>query len=553
MKTICDISDYKSNDIVTTKNIDELLELQQQLWDDNKYYFDIKEARQIFKFSRKLKPDKGRLASQKLRLCVFQFQMVTDILCVKKRGDNKRRFREAHINIGRKNGKSFIISFINDYMYFFKPETGGVFLIASVTRDLAGELYNQVLHFIETTPLRALCKITRSKKEVIRKENNTKIKVISSDAAGANSYADYVFILDEIHEMHNQELYSRLITGQGSFDEPLAVTISTASSGEDLTNLEYEKYNYAKDVESGEIEDESFYYAIYEADEGCDVADETQWLKANPGLDVFRMRDDIVMLSKRAKRSKIVERFFRRFILNQHVSDEIKSAINMELWDACTEEVDFEEVKGLPNTAGLDLSSSSDITGYVQLFYDSANDRYIVYPHLFVPYDRIEDKEKEDRVPYAQWKKLGYIHTFEGMYINYNKTEEYILKNSANNELLAFDRWGSPAVKEKLEDNFNMLDFGQGFRSMSPAINTFEELLIDKKIVIAKNPCLRWMAKNTVAITDDAGNVKYSKRKSRKKIDGIIAMIMAIGAMFADREYDVEKGVDNFFDAMKGL
>jgi len=135
MKTLCDISDYKSNDIITTKNIDEILTLQNKLWDSEKYYFDTKEARKIFKFSRKLKPDKGRLASQKLRLCVFQFQIVTDILCVKKRADNRRRFREAHINIGRKNGKSFIISFINDYMYFFKPETGGVFLIASVTRE----------------------------------------------------------------------------------------------------------------------------------------------------------------------------------------------------------------------------------------------------------------------------------------------------------------------------------------------------------------------------------------------------------------------------------
>ena len=552
MKTICDISDYKSNDIVNKKNIDEILKLQSQLWNSVKYYFDTKKAKKILKFSRKLNPDKGKLANSKLSLCVFQFQVVTDILCVIRKSDNRRRFREAHINMARKNGKSFIIGFINDYMFFFENETGGVFLIASVTRDLAGELYNQILHFIENTPLRAFCKITKSKKEITVAENNTKIKVISSDAAGANSYADYVFILDEIHEMHNQDLYSRLITGQGSFDQPLAVTISTASDGEDITNLEYEKYNYAKEIETGNIKDDSFYYAIYEADANCEVDDETQWLKANPGLDVFRMRDDIVMLSKRAKHSKIVERFFRRFILNQHVSAEIKSAINMDLWDSCTQEINFDDIKFLPNTAGLDLSSSSDITGFVQLFRDEINDKYIVYPHLFVPCERLVDKEKEDRVPYSQWEKLGYIHTFDGMYINYNKTEKYILNNSINNELLAFDRWGSPAVKEKLENNFNMLDFGQGYRSMSPAINTFEELLMDKKIVIAKNPCLRWMAQNVVATVDDAGNIKYSKNKSRKKIDGIIAMVMAIGAMFADKEYDTEKGMQNFFKLMEG-
>jgi len=253
-------------------------------------------------------------------------------------------------------------------------------------------------------------------------------------------------------------------------------------------------------------------------------------------------------LAKRAQLSKYAERFFRRFILNQHISSEIENAIDMDLWDECTIDIDYEEIKGLSNTAGLDLSASCDITAFVQLFDDEKNNRYIVYPHLFVAYDRIEDKERDDRVPYSQWVKLGYINAFAGGYINYKKVQQYITDNSINNEILAFDRWGSPAIKQNLEDKFNMLDFGQGYRSMSPAINTFEELLIDKKIVIANNPCLRWMAKNTVALTDDAGNVKYSKRKSRKKIDGIIAMVMAIGAMFADREFDYEESLNNYLD-----
>lgn len=433
-------------------------------------------------------------------------------------------------------------------MYFFAPEYGGEFILASVSRPLANLLFNQVMHFIENTPLEKYCKIRKSVKEVFRKEDNTYLRVISSDAGNANSYADFVFCLDEVHEFKNQDLYARLSTGQGIFDEPLGILISTASSGEDETNLEFEKYNYAKAVENGQIDDETFYYAIYEADEGCNVESPEQWLKANPALDVFRGRTDIEILAKRAQLSKYAERFFRRFILNQHISSEIENAIDMDLWDECTIDIDYEEIKGLSNTAGLDLSASCDITAFVQLFDDEKNNRYIVYPHLFVAYDRIEDKERDDRVPYSQWVKLGYINAFAGGYINYKKVQQYITDNSINNEILAFDRWGSPAIKQNLEDKFNMLDFGQGYRSMSPAINTFEELLIDKKIVIANNPCLRWMAKNTVALTDDAGNVKYSKRKSRKKIDGIIAMVMAIGAMFADREFDYEESLNNYLD-----
>ncbi len=548
MKDICDISNCKYNDIVTTKNIDDILNLEEQLWNDEKYYFDKKEARRIFKFSRKLTPDKG-VKGAKLKLCVFQANIIFDILCVKNRKTGRRRFREAHINIARKNGKSFIVGFIMTYLFFFDPEYGGEFILASVSRALANLLYNMVLHFIENTPLEKYCRIRKSLKEIFRREDNTYLRVISSDAGNANSYADFVYCIDEVHEFKNSDLYDRLSTGQGIFKEPLGITITTAGDGEDPLNLEYIKYNYAKDIEAGLVEEESFYYAIFEADEGCQLDDESQWIKANPGLDVFRGREDIEILSKRAKLSKVAERSFRRFILNQHVSSEISNAINMDLWDECTEYVDYEEIGSLPNTAGLDLSGSRDITACVQCFYDEVRDKYIIYPRLWVPADRIEDKEKEDRVPYSQWQKEGYINTCEGGYITYKKVKGEIIKNIENNDIFAFDRWGSPGIKEDLAEYFNMLDFGQGYRTMSPAINTFEQLLMDRKLIIAKNPALRWMAKNTVAVMDDAGNIKYSKRKSEKKIDGVIAMVMAIGAMFADREYDTDKGLDKYFEA----
>ncbi len=550
MKNVCDISGFKYNDIVTTKNIDEILTLEGQLWEDEKYYFDKKEARKIFKFSRKLSPDKGK-KNAKLRLAVFQAFIVFDILCVKVRATGKRRFREAHINIARKNGKSFIIGFIMDYLYFFDAEYGGEFIIASVSRNLANLLYNMVLHFIVSTPLEKYCKIRRSLKEISRAEDNTFLRVISSDASNANSYADYVYCIDEIHEFKNSDLYDRLSTGQGIFKQPLGITITTAGDGDDPLNLEYIKYNYAKDIEAGRVQEDSFYYAIFEADENCKVDDEEQWLKANPGLDIFRNREDIEILAKRAKLSKVTERAFRRFMLNQHISSEIKNAINMDLFDECTEIVDYEEIRSLPNTAGLDLSSSCDITACVQCFYDESKDKYIIYPRLWVPVDRIADKEKEDKVPYSQWEQEGFLNICEGGYITYKRVKDEIISNIENNEIFAFDRWGSPGIKEDLSEYFNMLDFGQGYRSMSPAINTFEQLLMDRKIIIAKNPALRWMAKNTVAVTDDAGNIKYSKRKSTKKIDGVIAMVMAIGAMFADREFDVDEGLENYFKAFE--
>lgn len=142
------------------------------------------------------------------------------------------------------------------------------------------------------------------------------MRVISSDSSKADSFADAVFCMDEIHECKQPQMFDKLITGQGIFDEPLGVTITTASSGDDPRNLEVTKYKYAKAMEKGEVEDDNFYYAIYEADEGCAIDDREQWYKANPALGKFRKIGDIERLCKQASQSTMLERAFRRFFLN---------------------------------------------------------------------------------------------------------------------------------------------------------------------------------------------------------------------------------------------
>lgn len=537
---------FKSNEEVTTENLDKLLEIQKSIWENEKYYFDEKEFRRIYKFSKKLTPDKGK-RNGKLALLIFQFNIITDILCVKKKADKLRRFNEVHINIPRKNGKSFIIGFIMDYLFFFHCEQGSEFIIVANTREQATLLYNQALHFVRETPLKGCCKITDSKKVVYNPSTNSYMRVISSDSSKADSFADAVFCMDEIHECKQPQMFDKLITGQGIFDEPLGVTITTASSGDDPRNLEVTKYKYAKAMEKGEVEDDNFYYAIYEADEGCAIDDREQWYKANPALGKFRKIGDIERLCKQASQSTMLERAFRRFFLNQHVSSEIENAINIELFKEAMCDIEYRKIKDFPSTAGLDLSDINDITAYVQCFYDDDRDKYIIYPHMFTPLNTLAEREKRDKVPYTQWYKEGYIHAFEGEYINFKKVHQYLIAHKENTSLLAFDRWGAAATISALDEDFVVFGHGQGYRDMSPAIKQFSELLMDGKLEIAKNPCLLWQAKNVTAVMDDAGNIKYSKQKSKYKIDGIIALVMSITAMFSTYgDYDVNKSVEEF-------
>lgn len=521
--------------------LEELIKELKEKWDDEKYYYDENEARNIYKYIGLLKNDKGK--SRKFTVLRFQFEIISEILCVKRRKDNLRRFTEAHINVGRKNGKSFLVGIIMSYLFFCQKNIfGALFIITGNTTKQATELYNTFKNFVNSNKATARrCKITDSKKEIIRKDNGNKLIVLSNDGGGADSYADYCFACDEIHEYSKDEIYGKLKTGQGIWDDPLAITLTTASSGEDPYNLEMQLYNVAKGIENGESSDDSFYYRVYEAKDKCNVDDIEEWFKANPALGLFRKVKDLKQLCERIPLMPLQENMFRRMFLNQHVTtDHIDNAINMELWDNCCKDIKIEDLKGCKAFGGLDLSSVHDITAYIQVFYHEDLDKYFVIPFLFTARDTIKEREEKDKNPYSTWVKNGDLIATEGKYIKLSSVQDKIFEvtNEYPIEMLGYDRYGSHTIQEKLEEWFNYIPLGQGTVTMTQFIKDFENLLVDERIVIQKNDLFRYMAKNCVAVVNEQNDVKYSKKKSKFVIDGVIAMLMALG--LAIQECDVE-------------
>ncbi|EOU1877956.1 terminase large subunit [Clostridium perfringens] len=520
--------------------LDKVIDKQKEKYDNEKYFFDESEARKIFKFLSKLTLDKGKKGS-KVKLLRFQFEILTSILCVKNRETGFRRFKEAHLNIGRKNGKGSLVAWIIIYLYFTQDTYGAEYIIVANDIKQATNLFNTIkLTINNNKTLRKYVKITDSKKEMYRKATNSTLRVLSNEGGNLDSYASYIVVLDEVHEYKSDEAYSKLITGMGLWDDPIMFTTTTASSGEDEANLEYQMYSYSKQIESGEVDDESFYYAIYEAEKDCNIFDIDEWSNANPALGCFKKIDDFIKLAKKALAMKTFAAKFRRLYLNQHIAtDNIKNAINMDLWRKCTKKIKLKELKEYKICwCGLDLSSVKDITAFVMVFYDEDREKYIVYPHLFTPKDTIMEREDEDKNPYSEWVSNGDLIALEGKYINFELMMDYIynLNNDFDFEKLGFDRWGSPTILNRLEGAWDIVPLGQGFQTMTPFINDFEALLIDERLIIAKNEVFEFMAKNVIAVYDDAMNVKYSKKKSKFKIDGIIAMIMGLGLAVEENE-----------------
>ena len=520
--------------------LDKVITNQKEKYDDEKYFFDENEARKIFKFLSKRTLDKGKKGS-KVKLLRFQFEILTSILCVKNRETGFRRFKEAHLNIGRKNGKGSLVAWIIIYLYFTQDTYGAEYIIVANDIKQATNLFNTIkLTINNNKTLRKYVKITDSKKEMYRKATNSTLRVLSNEGGNLDSYASYIVVLDEVHEYKSDEAYSKLITGMGLWDDPIMFTTTTASSGEDETNLEYQMYSYSKQIESGEVDDESFYYAIYEAEKDCDIFDIDEWSNANPALGCFKKIDDFIKLAKKALAMKTFAAKFRRLYLNQHIAtDNIKNAINMDLWRKCTKKINLEELKEYKICwCGLDLSSKNDITAFVMIFYDEDREKFIVYPHLFTPKDTMMEREEEDKNPYSEWVKSGDLIALEGKYINFELMMDYIynLNNDFEFKKVGFDRWGSPTILNRLEEVWDIVPLGQGFQTMTPFINDFEALLIDERLIIAENEVFEFMAKNVIAVYDEAMNVKYSKKKSKFKIDGIIGMIMGLGLAVEENE-----------------
>lgn len=539
----------EENKIKQTFQLQEINKSMEFKWNNDKYYFDVEESIRVYKYISLLKNDKG--TSRKFNILRFQFEIIIEVLCVKRKKDNLRRFREAHINVGRKNSKSFLVGIIMSYIFFMqKGIFGALFIITGNTTKQATELYNTFKNFVNSNKaLRRRCKITDSRKEILRKDNNNKLIVLSNDGGGADSYSVYSFACDEIHEYSSDEIYGKLKTGSGQWDEPLAITLTTASSGEDPNNLEMQLYTASKSLENGEGEDETFYFKIYEADKECKIDDVIQWFKANPGLGLFRKVEDIVNLCNRVSLMPLQENMFRRMFLNQHVAtDHIKNAINMELWNKCVEDINIEDFKGCKCWAGLDLSSQHDVTAFVLVFYSEDTEKFYVFPFLFTAKDTVVEREMKDKNPYRQWIKDNELIATEGRYIKFADMLDKMtkLEEDYDIEKLGFDRFGSPTILNVLEKEFDIVPLGQGTATMTVFIHSFENLLIDHRIVIAKNSLFDFMAKNCVAVYNEQLDCKYSKKKSKFKIDGIIAMLMALGLAIEENDVD-------HYDPLKAL
>ena len=493
-------------------------------------YYDKAKADNAVDFINSLCHVHGEWAGKPFNLMKWQDKIVRDIFGTVK-ADGNRQYNTAFIFTPKKNAKSELAAAVALYLLCADGEYGAEIYGCAADKNQAGIIFKTASQMVRLKPaLAKRIKVNEANKRLIYPMMNSFYQVMSADVPSKHGINAHGVIFDELLAQPNRELYDVMTKGAGDARrQPLNFILSTA--GTDKRSICYEVYQKAKDILEGRRDDPTFYPVIYGADPKDNWEDEKIWKKANPSLGVSIVMDKLRQAYESAKGNPVEEKLFRQLRLNIW-SEETARWLPIEIWNELAEDYDEYDLRDKICYGGLDLSSTTDITAFVLMFPpDDPNGKYKVLPYFWIPMANMDKRIKRDHVQYDSWQTMGYVMTTEGSVVDYGTVEDFIKSLGQKFEIrqIAMDRWNGTATAQRLEKaGFTMIEFGQGFRSMTYPTKELMRLILDKKIAHNGNDALNWMLENMVVKTDEAGNVKPDKAKSTERIDGAVALIMAL-------------------------
>ena len=446
----------------------------------------------------------------------------------------RKGVKRSYLSIARKNGKTTLIAFlVLAHLVGPVKVKNSQIISGAQSESQAALIYDTCVKIIRLNPtLESLCAIRQSPKSITGLSQNVLYKPLAAKASTAFGLSPVVAILDEVGQVRGEQdqFVTALETSQGAYEDPLLIAISTqAATDSDLFSI---WMDYAKDKK-----DETIVCHSYSAEQDCDILDKEQWYRANPGLGTIRNYDDLKNLAKRTFETGVGESEFRNLFLNQRV-ERLDPYVTQTVWQSNGEDVtDRDDVIWY---AGLDLSATQDLTAYVRVSWqqnENGKDQIHCIPRFFLPGKNIAEKERVDREPYRKWVKQGFLELIPGPVVDYKSIAQIIIEDidSGNVSQIAFDRW---SINHFFADMFEVggtkahsnrfVPIGQGYYSMSPALRKLDEVMYNQKLRHANNPVLTMCAKNAIVQTDPAGNRKLTKATSTRRIDGMIALVMAV-------------------------
>lgn len=464
----------------------------------------------------------GKLIGQPVKLRPWQKKFIREIY------DNPHGTRRAILSFGRKNGKTAVSAFlVLLHLVGHEAKPNSQLYSAAQSRDQAAVLFNLAAKMVRMNPeLSAVVGIRDTAKQLYCDALGTIYKALSADASTAHGLSPIMVVHDELGQVRGprSQLYEALETGSGAHEAPLSIVISTqAPTDADLLSVLIDDA-----VAEG---DKRVVCSLYTAPEDLDPFSDAAIKAANPAFGDFQNAEETRSMANDAKRMPSRENEYRNLILNQRVEAH-SPFISRTAWEACGGPVSS-DWGDRPVFGGLDLSATTDLTALVLMC--CVGGMWEVKPTFWLPEQGVDERARQDRVPYDVWAKDGSLMTTPGPAIEYEWVADQIKSVfDLNIRAIGFDRWGWKFLRPWLEKaglSEGQLEcfqeFGQGFQSMSPALRDLEAMILQGKLAHAKHPVLNMCMANAVTLTDPAGNRKLNKAKSTGRIDGAIALAMA--------------------------
>ena len=507
-------------------------------WPAKGYYYDIEAAERVVTFIEEYcRHYKGEWAGQPMLLSEWQKRCLLEAFGWFNEA-GFRVVRSVWIEVARKNGKSQFAAAVGMYLLVADHEPGAEVYSSATKRDQARIVFNAARAIVrQNKELRKHVKVQRTQLLVDR--TDSKFEPLSADAHTLDGLDPHGNIIDEIHAHRTREVWDVLDTAMGARRQPMTWVITTAGVY-DPEQIGWQQHEYAQNILEGIFEDDSLLIYMCAADDDIPWDSTEAIEQANPNLGISVKAEYLAIQCTKARAQASFTNTYRRLHTNQWTQAHTLW-LKLEDWRACAGELPPKKyLATLPCWGGLDLSSKVDLTAMALAFYDERPDPededapalwYLAVEH-FMPADDIVERSREDKVPYDRWAEQGYITLTPGNVIDYDFIIEHACDSADRFDLLelAYDPWNAMQTAVKLQsEGLTVVEMRQGYATLSEPTKEFESLIISQQLRHGGNPVLAWEANNVVVVEDPAGNIKPDKQKSRRRIDGIVAGIMAIG------------------------
>lgn len=495
------------------------------------FYFDEEIGERPIAFIETFcKQSEGEIGKP-IKLELFQKAYIQALFGFVYRDTGYRRFNETMFLVGRKNGKTTMLSAIALYMMIADGEGSAECYSVATKKDQASKAFKSACSMRAQSPeIRAI--INKRRTDMYMPTTFSSFEPLSSDSDTLDGLNSHLVIIDELHAIKDRNLYEVMKQSTSSRRQPLVVMITTAGTVREC--IFDDIYDYANNILEGTIKNDAFLPVLYELDKTEEWKNIECWQKANPGLGTIKQYKYLVEQVERAK----ADLSSKKGILCKDFNIRNNSEEKWLDFDTVNNEELFElkELKGSYAIGGADLSSTTDLTCATLLVMKQK--KIYILQHYFIPESKLEEKVDNDNVPYDIWEKRGLLTVCSGAKINYTNVTEWFLKMHNEYDISAlwvgYDPWGSQYWITEMEDaGFEMEKVIQGAKTMSNPMKQLEADLKEKKVNYNNNPILKWCLLNTAIEIDKNDNIRPVKgKKSKQRIDGAVSLIDAYCVLF---------------------